>query len=54
MHGADLQIIDADASDPFNFYLAKYSQQLVAGTSRTMPDKGLVVFMPDFEDSEKE
>ena len=51
MHGADLQIIDADAKDPFNFFLAKYSQQLVAGYSRTLPDKGLAVFMPDFEDS---
>ena len=51
MHGADLQIIDADSKDPFNFYLAKYNQQLVAGYSRSMPDKGLVVFMPDFEQS---
>jgi hypothetical protein len=51
MHGADLQIIDADPKDPFNFYLAKYNQQLVAGYSRSMPDKGLVVFMPDFEQS---
>ena len=51
MHGADLQIIDADEKDPFNFYLAKYSQQLVAGYSRTLSDKGLVVFMPDFEES---
>jgi len=51
MHGADLQIIDADAKDPFNFFLAKYNQQLVAGYSRTLPDKGLVVFMPDFEQS---
>jgi hypothetical protein len=53
MHGADLQIIDADPKDPFTFFFARYSQQLVAGTSRTMPDKGLVVFMPDFEDSGK-
>lgn len=51
MHGADLQIIDADSTDPFNFYLARYNQQLVAGYSRTLPDKGLVVFMPDFDQS---
>ena len=51
MHGADLQIIDADPKDLFNFFLARYSQQLVAGHSRTMPDKGLVVFMPDFEET---
>ncbi len=50
MHGADLQIIDADARDPLHFFLARYNDQLVAGHSRNMPDKGLVVFMPDFED----
>jgi hypothetical protein len=51
MHGADLQIIDADARDPFHFFLARYNQQLVAGYSRTLSDKGLVVFMPDFDES---
>jgi len=51
MHGADLQIIDAEPKDPFSFFLARYNQQLVAGYSRTLPDKGLVVFMPDFEKS---
>ena len=47
MHGADLQIIDADPKDPFDFFLAQYSRQLVAGYSRTLSDKGLVVYMPD-------
>ncbi len=47
MHGADLQIIDADPKDPFDFYLSQYAKQLIAGYSRTMPDKGLVVYMPD-------
>jgi hypothetical protein len=47
MHGADLQIIDADPKDPFDFFLSQYAKQLVAGYSRTMPDKGLVVYMPD-------
>jgi len=51
MHGADLQIIDAEPKDPFHFFLARYNQQLVAGYSRTLPDKGLVVYMPDFEKS---
>ncbi|HEV8580768.1 MAG TPA: hypothetical protein VGX68_17010 [Thermoanaerobaculia bacterium] len=54
MHGADLQIIDADSTDPFNFYLAQYSRQLVAGYSRTLSDKGLVVFMPDFDQTGEE
>ena len=50
MHGADLQIVDDDPSDPFHFFLAKFSQQLVAGYSKTMPDKGLVSYMPDIDD----
>ena len=51
MHGADLQIIDADPKDPFQFFLAKYLRQLVAGESRTLSDKGLVVYMPDFDEA---
>jgi hypothetical protein len=51
MHGTDLQIIDAEPKDPFHFFLPRYNQQLVAGYSRTLPDKGLVVYMPDFEKS---
>jgi hypothetical protein len=47
MHGADLQIIDDDPKDPFDFFLARYAGQLIAGTSHTMKDKGLVVYMPD-------
>jgi hypothetical protein len=50
MHGADLQIVDDDPSDPFHFFLAKFSQQLVAGYSKTMPDGGLVAYMPDIDD----
>ncbi|HEY3570395.1 MAG TPA: hypothetical protein VGP73_20865 [Thermoanaerobaculia bacterium] len=53
MNGADLQIIDADPKDPFDFYLAQYAKQLVAGYSRTMPDKGLVVYMPDSNEAGK-
>jgi hypothetical protein len=47
MPDADLQIIDADPKDPFDFFLSQYAKQLVAGYSRTMPNKGLVVYMPD-------
>lgn len=47
MDDTDLQIVDADPADPFLFSLAQYSRQLVAGYSKTMPDKGLVTFMPD-------
>jgi hypothetical protein len=48
MTSTDLLIADADERDPFDLYLAKYAQQLVAGTSRTLPNQGLKVLMPDY------
>jgi hypothetical protein len=54
MHGAELQIIDKDPKDPFHFFLPQYLKQLVAGTSHTLPDKGLVVYMPDFDQAGNE
>jgi len=50
MDGADLQIVDADPDDPFDFSLAHINQQLVAGTSRNQSDFGLVTTMPDYGD----
>lgn len=50
MHDADLQLIDADPSDPFDFFPARYNVQLVAGYSKNTPAKGLKTFMPDFDD----
>jgi hypothetical protein len=47
MDDTDLQIVDANPDDPFLFNLAEYARQLTAGYSKTMPDKGLVSFMPD-------
>lgn len=44
----DLLLIDSDPSDFFEFSLARYHEQLVAGTHRTTPEDALVVFMPDF------
>ena len=52
MHGADLKIIDADPKDPFDFFLAQYAKQLTAGYSRTLANKGLVVYMPDSDEAE--
>jgi Outer membrane efflux protein len=48
MHDADLFIVDASPEDPFDFFLQRYVRQLVAGTSRTTPDLGLIVVMPDY------
>jgi hypothetical protein len=50
MTGADLQLIDIDERDAFDFYTAKYNAQLVAGYSKNTPAKGLMTYMPDFDD----
>jgi hypothetical protein len=50
MHEADLQLIDTDPRDPFDFFPARYSAQLVAGYSKNTPAKGLKTYMPDFND----
>jgi hypothetical protein len=48
MSDADMQLIDADPSDPFDFFPARYEAQLIAGYSRNTPRHGLQVFMPDY------
>lgn len=50
MSDADLQLIDADPRDPFEFDPARYNLQLVAGYSKNTPQKGLKTFMPDIDD----
>ena len=50
MHGADLQLIDNDPRDPFDFSPEKYNAQLVAGYSKTTPSGGLKTYMPDYDD----
>ena len=50
MHGADLQLIDNDPRDPFDFSPEKYNAQLVAGYSKNTPSGGLKTYMPDYED----
>jgi hypothetical protein len=50
MADADLQIVDADPKDPFDFYLSHLNDQLVAGESRNQPDLGLKTIMPDYND----
>ncbi len=53
MRDADLQLIDADPADPFDFFPARYNAQLVAGYSKNTPAKGLKTYMPDFADLQK-
>ena len=50
MTDADLKLIDMDPRDPFDFYSARYNEQLVAGYSKNTPDHALRTYMPDFND----
>jgi hypothetical protein len=49
MADADLLIADQNPEDPFDLYLARYTDQLVKGTSRTLPNLGLVAILPDYK-----
>ena len=46
---ADMQIIDSDPHDPFDFSIDEYNRQLVAGYSRNTLDGALKVYMPDLK-----
>jgi hypothetical protein len=48
MEDTDLLIVDSEPRDPFDFWLDRYNEQLVAGYSRNTRDHGLIVTMPDF------
>jgi hypothetical protein len=48
MIDADMRLIDADPSDPFDFFPDHYNDQLVAGYSKTTASGGLLVYVPDY------
>jgi hypothetical protein len=48
MRGTELQIVDADPRDSFDFFVDHYNEQLVAGYDQNLPDGGLIVHMPDY------
>jgi hypothetical protein len=50
MAATDLMAIDADESDPFDFYLDYYHMQLISGYHVTARNYGLIAYMPDFDD----
>jgi hypothetical protein len=50
MSEADLKLIDMDPKDPFDFYSARYNDQLVAGYSKNTPQHALRTYMPDYAD----
>jgi hypothetical protein len=53
MSDTDLQLLDMDPKDPFDFYSARYSEQLIAGYSKNTRTGGLRSHMPDASDLRK-
>lgn len=49
MVDSDLDLIDADSRDPFDFYLTEYQCQLAAGVAHATLQFGWRVRMPDFD-----
>lgn len=47
MTDAEMLIVDADQTTPFDFDNPNYKTQLVAGRSKTLPNLALEVWMPD-------
>jgi hypothetical protein len=43
-----LILIDMDPRDPFDFYFDHYTEQLVAGYTKTTPEFGLRVYARDY------
>lgn len=50
MDGTDLELIDLDADDPFDFSVDHWNDMLVGGFSKNMPNQGLKTYMPDYDD----
>jgi len=47
--GAELQMVDMNPADPFDFYLGEYKRHLKAGYVKVMNDMGsLITLMPDY------
>jgi hypothetical protein len=54
MVDADMEIIDLDPANVFQFSIDQYNTQLVAGYSKNTASDGLVVFMPDLATAQRE
>ena len=46
----DLELVDMDPKDPFDFSARRWNDQLVAGYSKNTVKRGLKAYMPDFND----
>jgi hypothetical protein len=50
MTATDLELVDMDPKDPFDFSVERWNDQLVAGYSKTTGARGLKAHMPDYND----
>jgi len=50
MTDTDLELVDEDPGDPFDFSIDHWNDQLVAGYSKNTPNRGLKAHMPDHND----
>jgi hypothetical protein len=50
MTETDLELVDDDPKDPFDFSVDRWNEQLVAGYSKITPGRGLKAHMPDYND----
>jgi hypothetical protein len=53
MSETDLELIDMDPADPLDFSVDNWQSQLVAGYSKTLRNRGLQAFVPDYNDLDK-
>lgn len=53
MASTDLELVDMDPKDPFDFSVERWNDQLVAGYSKTTSVRGLKAHMPDYNDLRK-
>jgi hypothetical protein len=53
MTETDLELVDEDPQDSFDFSVDRWNEQLVAGYSKTTADRGLRAHMPDYNDLSK-
>jgi hypothetical protein len=44
----DMMLIDVDSSDPFDFFLDRYKEQIAAGYSKISSNSALRIFVKDF------
>jgi len=53
MTPVDMELINLKPAPEFEFSLARYSEQLVAGYSKSLPDGGLIVHMAGYNDVQR-